>query len=419
MELPKRKITKTKKMKKFKQKTYTIQEGHYTGPKDLEKIPGSLEVIGKTTVGGAAVGGVVGGVLKKTGIYEETDILSGARTGGKAGFWTGVATKILLNALHKPMKKVRYQEVDKLLRAKFGVYRVSGFTAGDTMVKRKEINERFGFNDRKVTDYRISFAIRDNQVTMYTLCLSDEDLEKLNISLDYYCKKFSGMEYTSRPINSKSNSYSVTITFTNYKAISDFIFEVSEETGLKINLLDSDALLERASEEESTKTYSMFLDKYDIFRVIFKGSLLGGLLDLHLSGPRVSWSSMASGILWEGMNKLRNQELAKLFPSARKNFGSSYLKDRIEANGGIEGMNYTIGEKNCESNIRLDRGVFMVTSTLGSLSDKYWKSVLPEESRKESKGKVSIWIIPINNRLEFDGILKGAIKSGIKPNMFL
>ena len=50
-------------MKKFKQKEYTIQEGHYTGPKDLEKVPGSLEVIGKATIGGTAAGGVIGGVL--------------------------------------------------------------------------------------------------------------------------------------------------------------------------------------------------------------------------------------------------------------------------------------------------------------------------------------------------------------------
>lgn len=420
LHLKKERVLKKKtEMKKFKQKTYTIQEGHYTGPKDLEKIPGSFKVIRNTVTGGAAVGGVVGGVLKKTGIYEDTGVWDGAKVGGKTGFWAGVATKILLNALHKPMKKVKYQEVDKLLRAKFGVYRVSGFTAGDTMARRKEIAEKFGFNDRKVTDYKISFAIRDNQVTMYTLGLTDEELDKLNFSLDYYCKKFSGMEYTSKPINTKSNSYSVTITFTNYQAIADFIFEVSEETGLKINLLDSDALLERAEEEESEKTYSVFLDKYDIFRTIFRGSSAGMFLSLNVSGPRDAWSSFVSGILLEGLSKIRDQELAKIFPSARKNFGSSYLKDRIDAVGGIEGMNYTVGAKNCESNIRLDRGVFMVSSLLHSLSDKYWNSVLPKERRKEVKGKVSLWTLPISNRLEFDGILKGAVKSGIKPNIFI
>ena len=63
-------------MIKFKQKEYTIQEGHYTGPKDLDKVPGSLEVIGKATIGGTAAGGVIGGVLKEAGV-EGTAVTEG------------------------------------------------------------------------------------------------------------------------------------------------------------------------------------------------------------------------------------------------------------------------------------------------------------------------------------------------------
>ena len=72
-------------MIKFKQKNYTIEEGHYTGPKDLEKIPSSLEVIGKSTIGGSAAGGIIGGVLKTAGV-DEASITGGISTGGKAGF---------------------------------------------------------------------------------------------------------------------------------------------------------------------------------------------------------------------------------------------------------------------------------------------------------------------------------------------
>ena len=38
---------------KFKQKKFTLQEGHYTGPKDQDKVPGALEVVGKSALGGA------------------------------------------------------------------------------------------------------------------------------------------------------------------------------------------------------------------------------------------------------------------------------------------------------------------------------------------------------------------------------
>lgn len=404
-------------MKKFKQKSYTIQEGHYTGPKDLEKIPGTLEVIGKTTIGGATIGGTIGGILDKTGVVKDTGILDGASIGGKTGFWAGVAAKFLLNALHKPMKKIEYQEVDKLIRAKFGIYRISGFTTGDSLVKRKAVEDKFGFNDRKITDYKISFVIQDNQVTMYTLGASEEILDKLNKSLDYYCKKFSGMGYTSKPINTRSGSYSVTITFTNYKAISDFIFEVSEETGLKINLLTSGALLEGEAMRESERSYSAYLDKYDIARLVPKA--VSKSLSATVKGPRAAFSALMIEMLLAGIKKLRDQELAKLFPAARKDFGSSYLTDRLKALGGIPGMTYTIGEKESPTNIRLDRGLFMVTALQGGVAEKFWKTVLPEESRREVKGKVTLWTFPIQDRREFDILLEKALKSGIKPNVYL
>lgn len=415
MLLPKKKVMMKKF--KFKQRTYTIQEGHYTGPKDLEKVPGALEVIGKTTLGGAAIGGTIGGVLSETGVIKDTGILDGASTGGKTGFLAGVAAKFLLNALHKPMKKVEYQEVDKLLRAKFGIYRISGFTSGDTLSRRKTLEEKFGFNDRDITSYKISFVIQDNRVTMYTLGISEETLEKLNRSLDYYCKKFSGMGYTSKPINTRSNSYSVGITFTNYKAISDFIFEISEETGEKINLLTSGALLERAENEESQKSYSIFLDKYDIARLTPKS--ISKALSVSLQGPRKFWSTLMTEMITEGIKKLKDQELAKYFPSARKNFGSSYLTDRLDSLGGVLGMTYTIGEKEAETNIRLDRGIFIVTSLLGSQSNKFWTSILPGDSKREVKGKVSLWVFPMPERREFDILLEKALKSGIKPNVYV
>lgn len=401
-------------MIKFKQKEYTIQEGHYTGPKDLEKVPGTLEVLGKATIGGTAAGGVIGGVLKTAGV-EGSSITEGLVVGGKTGFLAGLVSKFLLNALHKPMKTVKFQEVDKLLRAKFGIYRISGFTTGDSLEKRKTVDEKFGFNDRRVTDYKISFCIRDNQVTMYTLGISDEELDKLNVSLDYYCKKFSGMSYSSKPINTKTNSYSVSITFTNYKAISDFIFEVSEVLGCRINMLNDDVLIEMEAEKQFSET---LLDKYDMMRVL--GKVAGSSINsLSLGGPKAAWSTFVSKIIKESFDRIKDQELAKYFPSKRKDLGTMWLEDRLKRLGFYEGVHYTKDLKNRECNIRLDRGLFMVTSLIGSKQDLLLNKIMPKDKKKEIQNKVNLWTMYVENRNEFDILLKKIITAGINPNIFI
>ena len=399
-------------MKKFKQKEYTIQEGHYTGPKDLEKVPGAFEVVGKATLGGSAIGGVLGGVLDKAGV-EGASISEGISTGGKTGFLAGIVAKSLLNALHNPMKTVKFQEVDKLLRAKFGIYRVSGFTAGDTLQKRKTVEEKFSYNDRNVTNYKISFCIQNNKVTMYTLCITDEDLEKLNGSLDYYCKKFTGMEYTAKPINPKENSYSVTITFTNYKAVSDFIAEISEILGYKINLLNDNALIER----ETSEKYFSFggLDKYDLFRML--GNAGRSAVSVAVEGPRMAWSMFVAQMISDAIHNVTVKEAAKYFPANAKNLGNSWLIDRLTRLKFINGVHYTEDMKNCECNMRLDQGIFVVTVLANSKSDLLLKKILPADKKKEVRGKVNLWTLPVKDRGEFDKLLNSMIASGVKPNI--
>lgn len=400
-----------KKMIRFKQKEYTIQEGHYTGPKDLEKVPGIVEVVGKATLGGTAIGGTVGGVLKAAGV-EGASISESMETGGKTGFITGLIAKFLLNALHKPMKTVKFQEVDKILRAKFGIYRVSGFTTGDTLAKRKTVEEKFGFNDRNVTSYKLSFCIRDNQVTMYTLGLSEEDMNKLNSSLDYYCKKFTGMSYSSKPINARTNTYSVSITFTNYKAIADFIFELSEVMGYKINLLNDNALLETRLGTEEERSYS--LSKYDKIRIWAKSGIasLAGLLSS--GSPKAAWSLLVSTAVYEGLKEMSKQESAKYFPTAAKHLSTSFLEDRMKRLGWIEGMHYTVGQKNCEVNMNIDQGIFLLTT----LTNPKLNKIMGNEGKSEVKGKVTLWTLPIRDRNEFDILLKKIMSTGVKPNIF-
>lgn len=400
-------------MIRFKQKNYTIEEGHYTGPKDLEEVPGYFEVIGKTTVGGSLAGGAIGGVLNKVGV-EKASVSGGLETGGKVGFVSGILLKIILNSLHNPMKTVKYQEVDKMIRSKFGIYRLSGITAGDSFQKRLSVEEKFGFNDRKVTEYKISFCIRNNQVTMYTLGITDEDLEKLNLSLDYYCKKFFGMDYSSKPINVKENSYSVTIVFTNYKAISDFICEVSERLGYKINLLNDDALLET----NNIKTFSSIkLDKYDRLRIL--GETGGRFLSMLSFGPKEAWSAGVLDAVATSFESMRDMEKAKYFPSSRKNFTNVYLEDRLQKLGFIEGLHYTVGMKSKECNIRLDCGLFLVSVLKNSKSDLLLNKILPEDKKKEVKNQVDLWSIKLENRGDFDILLKKIINSGVIPNIWI
>ena len=170
-------------MIKFRQKQYTIQEGHYTGPKDIDKVPGAVEVIAKTAGAGAGLGAVVSTVLKDTSMIE------GALTGGKWGAVGGVLLKLFLNYLHNPMTRVKYQEVDKNIRRSFGVFQVSGVTVGDSISKRASIDEKFSFNDRNVTSYKLNFAVADDTITMYTFGMTNKELVDTSNILDYYTKK--------------------------------------------------------------------------------------------------------------------------------------------------------------------------------------------------------------------------------------
>ena len=158
----------------FREKIYSIEEGHYTGPKDVESIPSAVGVIGKSTLVGAGIGaGVNYGLDKIVGVGSESPVLDGVKSGGKWGLISGIFLKLLLNHIHKPMTSVKYNEVDKLIRKQFGIYRVSGITFNDSLENRKTLNESFSFNDREVLKYKINISICDNSVTLYTFNLSD------------------------------------------------------------------------------------------------------------------------------------------------------------------------------------------------------------------------------------------------------
>lgn len=392
----------------LRQKEYTIQEGHYTGPKDQDKLPGALETISKSALGGAIIGAIIGKIDK------DSTILKGSTKGAGYGTLAGLGLKLVLNYIHKPMSRVKYNEVDKIIRREFGIYRVVDITFGDKLSKRADLEEKFSFNDRNVGSYKLNFSIQDDRVTMYTLGISDQELKDINQVLDYYCKKYFGMEYTSTIINQNINSYSVTITFTNYQVISNFIIELSEKVDTKINLLNCDALVKaRVEGDQRNFSFSQFT-KSDIGDIILTAAKN---LDL-VPGDIVSSAFM--GLLIGLSHKLRNRNNednpdASLISGEINNI---YLEKRLNKLYYIEGVHYTKGDKKAKTNISIIRGNLIVTVPKNSEDCKKLDPVLKSKFTRKDTGKVIVYIYKIASRQEFDFLLKKLMSTKIKVNIY-
>lgn len=407
-------------MIKFRQKNYTIQEGHYTGPKDIEKVPSALSVIGKTTLAGTGVGAVIGSVMKDTTWGQ------GAKTGGKIGFVSGILLKILTNYINNPMSKVKYQEVDKTIRREFGIYQAAGITVGDSIDKRSKLEDRFSFNDRNVGSYKITVAIQDNEVTMYTLALTNDELGQLNKILDYYCKKYFGMEYVSKGINTKINSYAVTITFTNYQVISNFFMEVANALVCKINLLDNKALAQlriQEIDEEEERTYSVkLINSYDLAKILGKG-ISKSINSFQFFGPKAGIGSLVMGTLTASLDHISEGELTKLLgiKVSRKSFSNRYLEDALRRMKYIEGVHYSVGDKKNPVCMSLYSGVLMISLPKGEEEqEKFEKNILKKFKgiKKTESGNAIVYTYIMTSREELDRILVSLMKSGLELNIF-
>lgn len=407
-------------MIKFKQKDFTLAEGHYSGPKDQDKVPGAVEVIGKSALGGALAGSAIGAILK------DRTALEGALTGGKWGALAGVAIKFFLNYLHNPMTRVKYQEVDKIIRREFGIFRASGITVGDTVSKRADLSEKFAFNDRKVTSYKLNFTVQDDKVTMYTFNLNDKELEKVDSILDYYCKKYTGMEYSSTVINKRYNAYSAIIVFTNYQVISNFIMELSNELQTKINLLDNKALVQNrlsADESEEEKTFSaQSINKFDFIKILGKAVCTVPLLIRKSLGNSLSYTAIS--LLQRTGEKILGDELVKAgVAMPREAFSNVYLEDTLKKLHYIEGVHYCTGRTDVNANISMVSGRFMITVTKGKdqelIDNTLWKTYKRLINRADTgKGNVVIYTYLINSRKEFEGILNKLLSTDILFNIF-
>ena len=407
----------------FKQKKFTLAEGHYTGPKDQDKVPGAIEVIGKSAIGGALAGSAIGAMLK------DSTALEGAITGSKWGAVAGAVFKFFLNYLHNPMTRVKYQEVDKVIRREFGIFRASGITVGDTVNKRASLDEKFGFNDRKVTSYKLTFTVQNDQVTMYTFNLTDKELEKVDSILDYYCKKYTGMEYSSTVLNRKYNSYAAVIVFTNYQVISNFLMELSNALETKINLMDNKALVqgrlsEVSDEEEEEKTFSEVKDinKFDFIKILGKAACLTPIALRKPIGEAAGYIMMK--MLSITGNKLSADVLVKMgLPMPREAFSNKYLLETIKKLHYVEDIHFTINRKDVNANISMLNGRFVLTVSRGKDQEKIDKDVWGHfknliNRADTGKGNVIIYSYLINSRKEFENILKRLFSTGILFNIF-
>lgn len=407
-------------MIKFKQRDYSIPEGHYTGPKDIEKIPGAVEMVTKGALGGAGIGAVAGGVMK------DTTMLEGAITGAKWGSLGGIVAKFFLNYVHKPMTSVKYQEVDRNIRRQFGVYQLAGVTVGDTLDKRASIDDKFSFNDRDVSKYKLNFAIHDNRVTMYTFGMTKEELDKTSKSLDYYCKQYFSMEYTAKIINQKVNAYSVDIVFTNYQVICNFIMELSQTLNTKINLLNNNVIIEprltnalkkMESEEEEVKEFSVSeINRYDLKKI-----LKGGLGKI-IRGGKLNVSGYIMETIIALLMKVGSDELIKMGVKLKRgDYNNTFLESTLKKLHYIEGFNYTVGSDNNEVNMSMISGVFVISAIKdiaeGEIDGKLWKSLKDKVSRS-NMGKVIVYTYALKEEKEFELILNKLMLCNIKPNIF-
>lgn len=409
-------------MIEFRQKDFTIPEGHYTGPKDQDELPGVLETVGKSALGGAILGGIVGKIDKNITTGK------GALEGGKYGALAGIVLKLFINHLHKPMSTVKYQEVDKNIRREFGIYRIAGITMGDKIDKRASVDEKFSFNDRNVTKYKINISIYKDEVTLYTLGLTDSEIDKLSSILDYYCKKYYGMEYDSFLLNQKVNAYSVKIIFTNYQVISNFILEVSNALETKINLLDSEALVKGKlvfSEDEGDtgeeRNFSLSaIDKRDVFKILTST----GRFNLKVDGDwKRSVSFSILDILLDFIKKADTRlKSAGNTSTPREDLNNYYLQEVLKKLHYIEGFNYTIADTKAQSNMSVLEGLFLVTTKKDSrdmkeIDDKCWKNLKLKINRADT-GKAIVYTYNIQNKNEFEFIVKKLMSTGIVFNIF-
>lgn len=414
---------------KLRRKLFNLSDGYYTGAKN--DVPGYLSCIAKGGAGGAVVGagaGAIYGGIKKDRSAKD-DAITGAKYGLGAGLLAGFGYKLFLNHMHNPMKDIKFQEIDRGIRKEFGVYNIQGISVGDSVDKEAKIEDKFSFNDSKISNYKINLCVQEDKITLYTFALSDLELEKVDAVLNHYCRKYHGMNYTSTAINPKVNSYSANITFTNYDAIVHFILDISMKLETKINLIDNKGLVkgsEKAGKE--LKFFSNFggnLNANDALDILNSGFNSHDAFDFFKSGFRNKEAAglLAIKMLTSAIKKAHQKDLVLAGkPGPRTAFGNEYLEQTLKRLHYVEGVHYTKGDDSNNNNISLNKGVLVIIVERGddssTLDKEFWKRLQTKLTRAELvKDNLVTYTYFMQSRMELDTILNTLFKAKVKFNM--
>lgn len=265
--------------------------------------------------------------------------------------------------------------------------------------------------------------------------MTDQELTKTSDLLDYYCKKYVGMEYSSSLINRKLNAYSVAITFTNYQVISNFVMELSKTLGVKINLLDNKALtenrifkasLDAGKEEEEEKDFSFIhdLSKYEVMKIITKGGTqaMSGFIK---GGFKGGLAQGTIGAITAALGTIGSGEIAKVegVTVERGIMNNKYLKETLKKLHYIDGVHFTCGDMEAETNMSLISGVFVITDIKNSPDDKeiyskFYKKYLKKVRLTETDNGTRIYTYIVDSRKELENMLNSILKTGITINIF-
>lgn len=423
---------------RIKRKTFTIPEGHFTGQKDVEELPSLLHNIGKGVTWGSGIGALVGGVHGHFSDDSSTfgGMLDGSIQGTKVGLASGIMLKFFQNYIHKPMKSIKFQEIDRGIRRQFGMYRVAGLSVGESIGHRATMDEKFSFNDRNVSDYKINIAIQNDKVTMYTFGMSNSEIDTCSKVLDYYAQKYFGVNYNSKLINHAVNSYAIDITFTNYNVIVNFIMELSQELQTKINLMNENAIVlnrlkeaaENTTNNTDQKNFSVpELSKSDVARILGRT----GQYIIDESRKGYNWkkagAAAAIGLIKSTIEATASIELTKLgLKKSRSEYGNSFLEKELKKLHYAENVNYTVGDKSALNNITLINGRFVVTvpntkktnSVIEKIDSNFYNPMRLKINRTDT-GDTIVYSYVLDSIKEFELLINKLFLTKIKFNIFV
>lgn len=441
-------------MKKFKLKNYTIPEGHYTGPQQA-----TTDSWGKALNESGLIGAGLGGLTnymndEDAGKSTVQKVIEGAGKGYLYGLVSGAALKGLTEYIHSPLKDIDFQRLDKNIRAQFGSFKIPFLQKQVDLEEDnpRKLKDKITYNSRNITDYKLNFGIRRNQIVMYTFGVSNDELDKLSQILDDMVMNQPNMNYHSSLINKSQNSYAVAITFTAYEIAAKYIVAAADVVSGKINLMDKDYLISKRVNEfnvdkledpdvkqgidtesrsitekfdDSEKTFSLTGDeKYSAIEFL-RNDGVQSIVDITKSIKTKKMGSTASNHLIRLINHAVNRTIEKGkikvgMPVKREELNTGYLVDLLKKLHYVKGFNFTEDKANGGCNLSLVSGILVVTVDKGDKSelvDKEFYSNGKDRIRRAEIDSVVSYVYSVSSKSDLEFLLKKLFSTKLKINV--